>query len=213
MQGGADGEREVGAQAQARGHLRAAEVQVTIAQARVLGGLLIPSSIWNGGVLERLSTWAWSTSTSISPVASLGFTASSPRLRTTPCTRMGHSGRMVSAILKASPSECSGSKLICVMPSRSRRSQKNQATVIAATAHPAGEGDLLAHVLGAKLAAGAGVHGMGVCGIGCMGFGHGILLVHLRCPVSIRTAGVQIAKACRQRVLACATPRRGPYAR
>ena len=84
----------------------------------------MPSSIWNGGVTDVLRTSAWSVRTSISPVASLVLVVSSPRARTTPWILMGHSGRIVSAILKASPSECSGSKVSCVMPSRSRRSQK-----------------------------------------------------------------------------------------
>ena len=43
---------------------------------------------------------------------------------------------------------------------------ENKAAVVAATAHPTGEGDLFAHVLAAKLAAGTGVHGMLVDGTG-----------------------------------------------
>ena len=49
---------------------------------------------------------------------------------------------------------------------------EDQTAVVAATPHPSGEGNLLADVLGAKLAGGAGVHGMDVLGIldaGCSG--------------------------------------------
>ena len=43
---------------------------------------------------------------------------------------------------------------------------EDKAAVVAATAHPTGEGDLFAHVLEAKLAAGTGVHGMLIDGTG-----------------------------------------------
>ena len=43
---------------------------------------------------------------------------------------------------------------------------ENKAAVVTATAHPTGEGDLFAHVLAAKFAAGTGVHGMLVDGTG-----------------------------------------------
>ena len=43
---------------------------------------------------------------------------------------------------------------------------EDEAAVVTATPHPTGKRDLLADVLGAKLASGAGVHGMDVCGIG-----------------------------------------------
>ena len=43
---------------------------------------------------------------------------------------------------------------------------EDKAAVVAATTHPTGEGDLFAHVLEAKLAAGTGVHGMLIDGTG-----------------------------------------------
>ena len=82
------------------------------------------SSIWKGGVLEVFRTSILVQSTSTSPVARLGLVCPSMRWRTSPSTRMGHSGRTVSAAAKTSGEHRSGSKNICVRPSRSRRSMK-----------------------------------------------------------------------------------------
>ena len=49
---------------------------------------------------------------------------------------------------------------------------EDQAAMIAAAAHPTGEGDLLADVGGAKLAAGVGVHAVHVGGVGGRRLGH-----------------------------------------
>ena len=212
MQGGADGEREVGAQAQARGHFRTAKVQVTVAQARVLGGLdtILDLERRGLGAIEHLGVVDEHLDLASGELGVHGVLTAAAHDAVHEDGPLGAHGlgNLEGVAVGVLRVEVDLRDALAVA-----QVAENQAAVIAATAHPAGEGDLLAHVLGAKLAAGAGVHGMGVCGIGCMGFGHGILLVHLRCPVSVRTAGVQIAKACRQRVLACATPRRGPYAR
>ena len=49
---------------------------------------------------------------------------------------------------------------------------EDQAAVVAATAHPTGEGNLLADVGGAKLTAGVGVHAVHVGGVGGRRLGH-----------------------------------------
>ena len=60
---------------------------------------------------------------------------------------------------------------------------EDKTAMVTATAHPTGEGDLLADVDGAKLAAGAGVHAVHVGGVGGMVVCHGALLFDLCRPV------------------------------
>lgn len=125
----------------------------------------MPSSIWNGGVTDVLRTSAWSVRTSISPVASLVLVVSRHGahdavdldgplgthglgdLKGVAVGVLGVEGELRDALAVAKIAE-------------------DKAAVVAATAHPTGEGDLFAHVLAAKLAAGTGVHGMLVDGTG-----------------------------------------------
>ena len=120
----------------------------------------MPSSIWKGGVLLVLMTSMSLMRTSTSPVSRRGLYMSSGRARTTPVTEMGHSGRMVSATEKVSAPESSGSKVHWVRPSRSRRSTKIEAAVVAAVLDPAVQGHSLPHVGAAQLTAGVGVGGV-----------------------------------------------------
>jgi hypothetical protein len=76
----------------------------------------------NGGVSERLRISSAAAGTSISPVASFGFSVPAGRRRTALRTRTTSSLRSVSA--SANTSACEGSKITCVIPQRSRTSMK-----------------------------------------------------------------------------------------
>ena len=76
----------------------------------------------NGGVSDLASMVSDVPGTSIAPVASLGFSVPGGRKRTRPRTRTTNSLRSDSASPNVAPS--AGSKVTCVIPSRSRTSMK-----------------------------------------------------------------------------------------
>ncbi len=81
---------------------------------RVVSSVSMPSSMENGGVTEVFSTCSALASTSISPVAISGLTASAARMRTVPSTRSTNSRPRCSAVAKSSALTQSGSTTIWV---------------------------------------------------------------------------------------------------
>ena len=81
---------------------------------RVVSSVSMPSSMENGGVTLVFRTSTDFASTSISPVAMLGFTASAPRSRTVPATFSTYSRPRCSAFAKSSALTQSGSTTTCV---------------------------------------------------------------------------------------------------
>ncbi len=81
---------------------------------RVVSSVSMPSSMENGGVTLVFRTSTDFASTSISPVAMLGFTASAPRSRTVPAIFSTYSRPRCSAFAKSSALTQSGSTTTCV---------------------------------------------------------------------------------------------------
>ena len=81
---------------------------------RVVSSVSMPSSMENGGVTDSLSTLTLLASTSISPVAMFGFTASAPRSRTVPVICRAYSRPRCSALWKSSSGTQSGSTITWV---------------------------------------------------------------------------------------------------
>ena len=186
----ADGEGEVGAQLEVGHHVRAANVQVAVAQAHVLASLDVVldlegrglGAVEHGdgahqhlhvagdelGVLHALGALAHGARHLDGP---LGADTLS-RMKGLAAGMLGVEGDLRDTLAIAQVHE-------------------DEAAVVAAAPHPAGERDLLADVLAAKLAAGMRVHGVGL--------GHVRSSLGPCRPVSVRAAGVQTARMRRQR--------------
>ena len=81
---------------------------------RVVSSVSMPSSMEKCGVTDVFSTSSALASTSISPVAMFGFTASTARSRTVPVTFSTYSRPRCSALAKSSALTQSGSTTTCV---------------------------------------------------------------------------------------------------
>ena len=161
----ANSEGKVGAQLEVGHHLGTTEVQIAIAQTGVLAGLDAvlnlerrgDGSVEHLGVVGQnldlagrelgvgglLATGAHDAVDLDGPLGTHGL----GNLKGIAVGVLGVEGELRDALAVAKVAE-------------------DKAAVVAATAHPTGEGDLFAHVLAAKLAAGTGVHGMLVDGTG-----------------------------------------------
>ena len=171
VQRGANSKGEIGAQAKASGHLGTAKVQVAIAQARILGGLDAVldlerrglGTVEHGGVVDEdldLAGCEPGVHRVVTAVAHDTVNANGPLgthglgdLESIAIGVLGVEVDLRDALTVAQVAE-------------------DQAAMIAAAAHPTGEGDLLADVGGAKLAAGVGVHAVHVGGVGGRRLGH-----------------------------------------
>ena len=171
MERGTDCEGEIRAQLELLGHLRTAEVQVAVAQARVLGGLDAVLDLEGRGLgaTEHLDTIGQNLNLA-------GGKLGVHRLGVARDNRAVHENGplgthglgcvegIARSVLRVEGALRHAGAIAQVA--------EDQTAVVAATPHPSGEGNLLTDVLGAKLAGGAGVHGMDVLGVldaGCSG--------------------------------------------
>ena len=161
----ANGKGEVGAQLEVGHHFGTTEVQIAIAQAGVLAGLdaVLDLERRGDGRIEYLGVVGQDLDLAGRELGVGGLLATSAHdavdldgplgthglgdLKGIAVGVLGVEGELRDALAVAKVAE-------------------DKAAVVAATAHPTGEGDLFAHVLEAKLAAGTGVHGMLIDGTG-----------------------------------------------
>ena len=161
----ANGEGKVGAQLEVGHHLGTTEVQIAIAQTGILAGLdaVLDLERRSDGSVEHLGVVGQDLNLAGRELGVGGLLATGAHdavnldgplgthglgdLKGVAVGVLGVEGKLRDALAVAKVAE-------------------NKAAVIAATAHPTGEGNLFAHVLAAKLAAGTGVHGMHVDGTG-----------------------------------------------
>ena len=189
MQCLANGKGEVGAQLEVGHHLGTTEVQIAIAQTGVLAGLdaILDLERRGDGRIEHLGMVGQDLDLAGGELGVGGLVATGAHdavnldgplgthglgdLKGIAVRMLGVEGELRNALTVAKVAE-------------------NKTTVVAATAHPTGEGDLFAHVLAAKLAAGTGVHGMLVDGTG---LAHTSFMDLCR-PVSFRAASYRFAR-------------------
>ena len=182
MESRADGEGEIGAQAQARGHLRTAEVQVAVTQARVLSGFdaVLDLERRGLGAVEHLRVVDEDLDLA---GGELGVHRVVAAVAHDAVHEDGPLGTHGLGDLEGVAVGVLGVEVDLRDALTVAQVAEDQAAVVAATAHPTGEGNLLADIGGAELATGAGVHGMHVGGVGGAVLCHCFLLVDLCRPV------------------------------
>ena len=161
----ANGKGEVGAQLEVGHHLGTTEVQIAIAQTGVLAGLdaILDLERRGDGRIEHLGMVGQDLDLAGGELGVGGLVATGAHDAVNLDGPLGTHGlgdlKGIAVRMLRVEGELRNALTVAKVA-------ENKATVVAATAHPTGEGDLFAHVLAAKLAAGTGVHGMLVDGTG-----------------------------------------------